>query len=80
MLNRQITTRAAFDGLCERVHLLQQHLEVMRPDDSTSRQAHDHAAIVQVLEELDVLLRVVALAGFEEQLYRWAVPRQDLKS
>ena len=62
MLNRKITTRAAFDGLCDRIHLLQQHVEVMRPDDSTSRQAHDHAVIVQVLEELDILLRVVALA------------------
>jgi hypothetical protein len=52
----------------------------MRPDDTSSRQAHDHAVIVQVLEELDILLRVVALAAFEEQLYRWATPRSDLKS
>nr|WP_297531785.1 hypothetical protein [uncultured Roseateles sp.] len=80
MLNRKITTRAAFDGLCDRIHLLQQHVQVMRTDDTSSRQAHDHAVIVQVLEELDILLRVVALAAFEEQLYRWAPPRSDLKS
>lgn len=80
VLNRKITTRAAFDGLCDRIHLLQHHVEVMRPDDSDARQAHDHEVIVQVLEELDVLLRVVALACFEEQLYRWTMPRQDLKS
>ncbi|ANH67164.1 hypothetical protein [Mitsuaria sp. 7] len=80
MLNRKITTRAAFDGLCDRIHLLQHHVAVMRADDSAARLAHDHAVIGQVLDELDVLLRVVALAGFEEQLYRWAVPRPDLKS
>ena len=80
MLNRKITTRAAFDGICDRIHLLRHHVEVMRSDDSAARLAHDHAMMSQVLEELDVLLRVVALAAFEEQLYRWAVPRPDLKS
>ena len=80
VLNRRITTRAAFDGICDRVQLLQHHMEVMRVDDSAERLAHDHAVMGQVLEELDVLLRVVALAAFEEQLYRWAVPRPDFKS
>lgn len=80
VLNRKITTRAAFDGICDRVQLLKHHVEVMRSDDSAERLAHDHAVMGQVLEELDVLLRVVALAAFEEQLYRWAVPRPDLKS
>ncbi|WP_377155399.1 hypothetical protein ACFJIX_25430 [Roseateles sp. UC29_93] len=80
VLNRKLTTRAAFDGICDRIHLLQHHVEVMRADDSAARLAHDHAVMGQVLDELDVLLRVIALAGFEEQLYRWAMPQRDLKS
>lgn len=80
MLSRQLTTRDAFQALCDRVDQARELAQLMLPTDSDARQVNDRERVIRLLDEIDALLRIVSVMLFEDQRYRLTQPMSDLES
>jgi hypothetical protein len=80
VLSRQLTTRDAFQALCDRVDQARELAQLMLPTDSDARQVNDRERVIRLLDEIDALLRIVSVMLFEDQRYRLTQPMSDLES
>ncbi|WP_343637451.1 hypothetical protein [Roseateles sp.] len=80
MLTRKVSTRDAFNALCNRVDEARELAKLMLPTDSDARQANDRERVIHMLDEMAALLRIVSVLLFEDQRYRLTPPMSDLES